>query len=198
MPKGNTDNTTKTTEITMKVVKLLTPLDSEGRRKAIKASLTLLGEGPIELDASAAGIAANGDGGAKHGAGMLGLSGKAATWVKQNGLTKDQLEQVFDIDGANTTVIADNIPGKNSKEQTIAAYVVQGIAKLVATGEPTFDDKSARKLCEDLGCYNSANHAVYIGSIGNSVTGSKEKGWKLTAPGLKKGAELVKEMTKEA
>jgi hypothetical protein len=95
-------------------------------------------------------------------------------------------------------VLGGSIPGKSSKEQTISAYILKGVAQLLATGEPTFDDKSARKLCEDLGCYNGPNHAVYMNKMGNSITGSKDKGWKLTAPGLKKGADLIKEMTKGA
>lgn len=198
MPKGNADDTAKITDITMKVVKLLTPLNSEGRQKAIKASLTLLGEGGIELDDGATGSAGDaGGGGARDKTGTSGFSGKAAAWVRQNALTKGQLEEVFDVAGEDTTVIANSIPGKNAKEKTIAAYIIQGIAKLLGTGEPTFDDKFARTLCEHLGCYNSANHAVYVAAIGNSIAGSKDKGWKLTAPGLKKGADLVKEMTKK-
>jgi hypothetical protein len=186
MRKAGADTTAKITDITMKIVKLLTPLDSDGRKKVIKASLTLLGEAALELENGGTGSAAE-----------LGLSAKADAWIRQNGLTKAQLEEVFEIDGENTTLIADNVPGKSKKEQTIAAYIIQGIVKLLGTGEPTFDDKSARKLCEHLGCYNAPNHALYVDSIGNSVTGSKDKGWKLTAPGLKKGAELVKEMTTE-
>jgi hypothetical protein len=37
---------------------------------------------------------------------------------------------------------------------------------------------------------------VHIKERGNEFTGTKEKGWSLTAPGLKRGAALVKEMTK--
>jgi hypothetical protein len=198
MRKAGADTTAKITDITMKIVKLLTPLDSDGRKKVIKASLTLLGEAALELENGGTGSAAEtGTEGARSDAGELGLSAKADAWIRQNGLTKAQLEEVFEIDGENTTLIAHNVPGKSKKEQTIAAYIIQGIVKLLGTGEPTFDDKSARKICEDLGCYNAPNHALYVDSIGNSVTGSKDKGWKLTAPGLKKGAELVKEMTTE-
>jgi hypothetical protein len=100
--------------------------------------------------------------------------------------------------GTSVNVLGGSIPGKSSKQQTISAYILKGVAQLLATGEPTFDDKSARKLCEDLGCYSVANHALYMNSMGNSITGSKDKGWKLTAPGLKKGADLIKEMTKGA
>ena len=196
MPKGTTD-TFKITDITMKVVKLLTPLDSEGRQKVIKASLTLLGEGAVDLGTGGAGNSENGGDG-KGSAMLPGLSAKATAWVKQNSLSVGQLEQVFDIEAGDVSVIAGSVPGKSSKDQTIAVYVLRGVAQLLATGDPTFDDKSARKLCEDLGCYNSANHAVYMGAIGNSVTGSKDKGWKLTAPGLRKGADLIKEMTKGA
>ena len=195
----SSDNTAKITKVTMDVVKLLTPLDSEGRQKAIKASLTLLGEADVDMDSGGGRNGGDGDGaGAKSGGSLPGLSTKASVWMRQNGLTKVQLEHVFDIDGSNVSVLGGTIPGKSSKDQTIATYILKGVAQLLATGEPTFDDKSARKLCEDLGCYNKANHAVYMNSVGNALSGSKEKGWKLTSPGLKKGAELIKEMTKGA
>jgi hypothetical protein len=197
MPKG-IDNTAKIADITMKVVKLLTPLDSDGRQKAIKASLTLLGEADVDIDAGGSGSAGGSGDGARGSATLPGLSPKATAWTKQNTLSKSQLEQVFDIDGTSVNVLGGGIPGKSSKDQTISAYILKGVAQLLATGEPTFDDKSARKLCVDLGCYNSANHAVYMNSMGNTITGSKDKGWKLTAPGLKKGADLIKEMTKGA
>jgi hypothetical protein len=177
---------------TTDVVKLLNPFSSEERQKIIHASLMLLGEN------EAANVPRGGDNPGAPKDGGVGLSAKAAAWVRQNGLTKDQLDHVFDIDGGTVTLIADNIPGKSSKDKTTAVYVLQGIERLLATGEPTFEDKAARKLCEDHGCYNSANHAVYLKDLGNLVTGSKNGGWKVTTPGLKKGAEYVKEMANEA
>jgi hypothetical protein len=197
MSKGTADNTSKITDVTTKVVKLLSGLDSRGRQKVIQASITLLGETEVDLSASGANLG-NGRGGGSGSATLPGLSPKASAWIKQNSLVMPQLEQVFDIDGGNVSVIAGSVPGKSSKHQTIAAYVLRGVAQLLATGDPTFDDKSARKLCEDLGCYNSANHAVYMNAMGNNITGSKDKGWKLTSPGMKMGADLIKEMTKGA
>jgi hypothetical protein len=188
MPKGTTDNTAKISDITIKVVKLLAGLDSGDRQKVIQASRTLLGE--TAVDAGVGGYGGNG------GAVLPGLSAKASAWIKQNGLTTAELEQVFDTDGGNVSMIAGSVPGKSGKDQTIAVYVLRGVTQLLATGEPTFDDKSARKLCEDIGCYDNANHAVYMRAIGNNLAGSKDKGWKLTAPGMKRGAELIKEMTK--
>jgi hypothetical protein len=199
MAKPTTDNTSKVTEATTKVVKLLSGLDSGGRQKVIQASMTILGETALDLNAGGRTDRGSGEGDAgRERDTPPGLPLKASVWIRQNSLTIDQLQQVFDIDGANVSVIAGSVPGKSSKDQTIAAYVLRGVAQLLATGDPTFDDKSARRLCEDLGCYNSANHSVYMNAIGNSVTGSKDKGWKLTAPGMKKGADLIKEMAKGA
>ena len=113
-------------------------------------------------------------------------------------LTKEQIEQVFEIADTGVTVIGVNVPGKSSKEKTINTFVLEGIGRLLASGEPAFEDKAARALCESVGCYNSANHAVYMQEKGNLFTGSKDKGWRLTAPGLARGAELVREMTKAA
>lgn len=200
MAKDMKADSGKLSKATTDAVKLLSPFSSEERQKIIHASLMLLGENEVaSVPRGRANLGASeGAGGAAKDAGVGGLSAKAAAWVRQNALTKDQLEHVFDIDGGNVTLIADNVPGKSFKDQTIALYVLQGIAQLLATGEPTFDDKAARKLCEDHGCYNSANHAVYLKDLGNLVTGSKNGGWKVTTPGLKKGAEYVREMANEA
>ena len=118
--------------------------------------------------------------------------------MRTSKLAKEQIEQVFEIADTGVTVIGVNVPGKSSKEKTINTFVLEGIARLLASGEPVFEDKAARALCESVGCYNSANHAVYMQEKGNLFTGSKDKGWRLTAPGLARGAELVKEMTKGA
>jgi hypothetical protein len=74
------------------------------------------------------------------------------------------------------------------------AYVVSGISQLLLKGEPSFTDKDARTLCERSGCYDSANHSAHLKDRGNEFSGSKDKGWTLTAPGLKRAAELLKQM----
>jgi hypothetical protein len=86
--------------------------------------------------------------------------------------------------------------GRNKKEQTYNAYVLVGIGQLLLTGDASFDDRAARSLCEKFGCYNSANHSTHLREKGNEFTGTKERGWTLTAPGLKRGADLIKDMHK--
>jgi hypothetical protein len=68
---------------------------------------------------------------------------------------------------------------------------------MIKTGDAKFDDKSGREACEKVGCYGRTNHATYMSKPGNVLSGSKENGWSLTGPGLKAGADLVKELTSE-
>lgn len=117
-----------------------------------------------------------------------------ATWVKQNGLTAADLESVFHLEGPEVAVIAANLPGSSTREKVLNCYVLTGIRELLRAGEPTFSDKSARDLCAEFGCLDTTNHAKYMNEKGNEFTGSKDKGWTLTAPGKKRGATLVKEI----
>jgi hypothetical protein len=189
----------KIADITGKIVALLEPLSAEDRHKVINASLTLLGETPgSEGPAGGApsGTHRSDDRTDRPGQKLEGVSAKGAGWIRQNGLATAQVEQVFDIESGD--IIVSEAPGKSDKEKTHNAYVLLGISRLLASGDAAFDDKTARKLCENLGCYNKANHSVYMGDKGNVITGSKDKGWKLTGPGLKRGADLVKQLAKEA
>lgn len=186
--------TKKATEIVSEIVNLLTPIDSAERIRVIQASMTLLGE-PLSMApsrTSAPGTNAN----EVDEGGPSTLPPRARAWVKQNGVSLEELQQVFHLEDGTADVIAGDLPGKNRKEKTYTAYVLAGLSKLLSTGTPTFDDKTARALCESSGCYDSANHSVHIKERGNEFTGTKEKGWALTAPGLKRAAALVKEMTK--
>ncbi len=187
-------------EIAGKIVALLGPLNSEDRHKVIKGALVLLGEdspaGTTGSESSSGTALRTGDAG-KNDHNLRGLAAKATNWMTQNGLTAAQIERVFDITAEGVTVIAAEAPGKDSKSKTRNAYVLQGVSRFLASGESAFDDKSARKVCEELGCYNKGNHAAYMKDKGNLLTGSKGGGWRLTAPGLKHGAALVKELTKE-
>jgi hypothetical protein len=179
----------RSTEVLVQIVELLTPLSSEERQRVISASLAFLGENAPQqtTHATSDGLEENID---------SQLSPRARNWIKQNSLTMEALEQVFHFNGGEVEVIASDVPGKSDKEKTYNAYILVGVSKLLSTGEANFDDKQARELCKMLGCLNEANHSAYMKNKGNELAGSKEKGWTLTAPGLKQGAALIQALNK--
>ena len=178
----------KTTDVVGKIVEMLTPLTSDEKQRVIQASLVLLGETATDLN--------RGSLGGKPHEEIGNLPARAQTWISQNKLSAEELQQVFLIAEGGAEVIASEIPGKSKREKTYNAYMLTGIAKLLSTGNPSFDDKSARALCKSSGCLDSANHANYLKEKSNEFTGAKNKGWTLTTPGLKHGASLVKELNK--
>ena len=173
--------------ITGKIVEILGPYDSGERLRVIRAALLLLVDTASSTAAEDVSLGGNTDD-------LEGYSPKAKLWMKKYGITSDQLQQVFHIKDGHADVISGAVPGGNKKVQALNAYTLTGIGNLLANGEPAFDDRSARSLCESLGCYDSPNHASTLKDRGDKFTGSKEKGWILTAPGLKHGADLVKEL----
>lgn len=173
-----------------KTVEILEPLSTEERQRVIKASLTLLGDESSGLERSARG--SNGHTNDETNP----LPPRAQVWMKQNGITADELNQVFHIADGTVQVIAPALPGNTDKEKTYSAYILVGIARLLASGNLAFDDKSARDLCKSSGCFTEGNHATHLKERGNEFTGTKEKGWTMTNPGLKRGAELIKELAK--
>ena len=175
---------------TMKVVEILKPLSSEDRARVMRAAMVLLGDDGDKT------VPSLGVGEQRSGTNeeIGNLPPRARVWMKQNNISEIQLQQVFHITEGAVEVIAAHVPGKNKKEQTYNAYILTGLGQLLLTGNPTFEDKVARALCESSGCYDSANHSAHVKNRGNEFTGNKDKGWVLTAPGLARAAEIVREL----
>jgi|SRR5579862_4785736 len=180
----------KPTDVVAKMVSLLTPLTSEERARVVSASLTLLGETAVRMG----GGQDDPDHGGEDAAGTVATQGKAKLWQKQNGVSPAQLTAAFHLEDGTAEYIAD-VPGKNNRAKALNAYVLTGLAKMLAGGEAKFSDKDARALCTSAGCYDPTNHAKALKEKGSLFTGSKEKGWTLTAPGLKHAAGLVRSLS---
>jgi len=176
------------TEVLARIVNELEPLNSDERLRVVRAALTLLGEDATTLVAERS---ARDDVGS-HGATQL--PPRARMWMQQNDLSLDQLEQVFHLDEGAAQVIASEIPGENNRERVRNAYLLTGVAQLLLTGEARFDDRSGRELCEASGFYDPTNHAKFFKS-GNELTGSRDKGWVVTSPGLKAAAKAIAEIS---
>jgi len=172
-----------------KLVEVLKPLSSEDRVRAIRAAMILLGD----VQSGVTLVTGAGEDAKEQGGEFGALPPRARTWMKQNRVSAAQLQQVFHMGEEGVEVIA-GVPGKNKKEQTYNAYILAGLGQLLLTGNAMFQDKSARALCESSGCYDSANHSVHLKNRGNEFTGTKDKGWTLTGPGLLRAAEIVKEL----
>jgi hypothetical protein len=187
-------------DATSKLLDVLSPLESQDRLRVVQAVLTLLGENS-SVKAAVAAVknretqdqsAASDDDASEE----FPAQGKA--WLRKHSVSREQLEHALHIDKGKVQPIA--LPGTATKkiDQVQAAYLVQGIAALLETGEAGFSDEAARTSCEHFGCYDSTNHAKYVKSLGNRLTGSKSTGWKLTAPGLAAAAELIKQTLSNA
>lgn len=179
-------------EATAETYRVLEPLTPEQRLKVVDAALVLLGQ----PRSGGGGIAR-----AEVGADSLrdvppapeGVHASAARWLKQHGITAEMVEQCFHLEPDPPEVVG-TVPGSSGREMTENCYLLTGIAALLKGGDASFDDARARGLCENSGCYDPNNHAKYM-KLGNKMGGEKKKGWKLLAPGLKAGADVVKAMS---
>jgi hypothetical protein len=169
------------------IVQELESFSSEDRHRIVSASMTLLGESPTHRVRAAESVEPDQDQ-------SDGLPAKARSWMKQYGLTLEEISQVFHFGEEGAQIIA-HIPGANRREQVRNAYVLCGLGGLLTSGEQKFDDKVARDVCESGGFFDITNHMKYMKC--SEFAGSRDRGWVLTAPGLKLGASLIAQLSKD-
>jgi hypothetical protein len=173
------------TQAVTSIVQELEHFSSDDRHRIVSASMTLLGEGSTRLNPKAEHADPPQEQSGE-------LSAKARSWMKQHGLSLEQINEVFHLGEEGSEIIA-SIPGASKREQVRNAYVLCGIGRLLAVGESRFDDKAARRICESGGFFDSTNHMKYM--KGSEFTGTREKGWVLTTPGLNLGASLIAQLS---
>jgi hypothetical protein len=178
------------TDVVGVIVNELSPLEASERRRVIKAALALLGEESIN-DVALSSVSSQSILSEQDDT----IPPRARTWMRQHGLSRADIEQVFYFGGEGVEIIAPEIPGTTNREKVRNAYVLLGISELLSSGDPVFEDARARALCEKFGFYDATNHSKYMKG-GNEFVGSKEKGWTVTAPGLRHAALLVKQLSK--
>lgn len=197
MAEHDEANATNVGKLSLEIVELLVNENSETRVRAINAALLILGETSTRSGSFGSGKASFERVGIGHEPNP-DMSGRASTWLRQNDISTEQLDQVFHTANGATDFIGSNVPGQSERDKTCNAYVILGVTQLLSTGVASFDDKTAREFCRNLGCYDNTNHATYLTKgKGNNFAGSKERGWTLTAPGLAYGATLIKELAKK-
>lgn len=169
------------------VIDVLEPLDSDHRQRLVAAAMTYLGESSMPAQMSRGRVAEP-----QNESAASGYLPRVQAWITQNKLTQEQLNNVFHKNGDTYSVIG-VVPGSGSKG-VLNNYLLVGIAKFLETGEPSFDDQSARDACEAAGCYDGNNHSKYVAQKGNLFSGEKKAGWSITQPGLVQSAKLILEM----
>lgn len=178
-------------DVMKKLFELLDPLEADDRDKVVKSAFALLGQ-PVKVGVAGSSVAPEVDPAPESG---LSIGTKAARWMKQNGISSDQLSDVFHSGDDGVEVIAASVPGSSKAMQTQNCYLLVGIANFLAGDSPTFGDSEAVDLCKHMRCHDTNNHAGHRKSM--NLSGTKAKGWTLTAPCLRSAAELVKEMNQQ-
>ena len=163
--------------------KALGSLNPDERRRVISSAMALFGDAAVRADIPREDVA-------QGSAGDDNVPNSVKIWMKQNSITAEDIGRVFHkIDDAYSVIVS-IIPGKNNREKVINAYLLEGVSKFLEKGEAVFEDKSARSVCERFGFYDSTNHSKYMKGHSEFVK-IKDRGWIITAPGLKSAARLV-------
>jgi hypothetical protein len=182
-------------EIVNEIYALLEPIGSDERQRVVSSVMTLLGEVATPKGKGESHDAGDDD---ADGSGGVPLGKRAKRWFNQSELTAEMLEPIFHHEDGKVQIIASEVPGKGKKRQTKNCYLLEGARCLLEKDEAKFAEADVVALCKDLGCHDSANHAANRKSLGNIVTGTKDSGFTLPAPGLKEAAALIKEMATSA
>jgi len=172
---------------------LLEPLDPQDRIKATSAVLAMFGQSlvasaPVYVSADVS------DSQPESYGFQTRLASNAQRSLKQHQLSVDGLTDIFEFSGADVALLAADMPGSTKKDRTINCYLVVGVWALLRTDEPVFDDETAVQFCKTSGAYDGNNHTANRRALANRIIGDRKYGFRLTAPGLRDAANVIKSM----
>jgi hypothetical protein len=174
----------------MTIIKLLKPLTSQERHRAIRAAMMFLGE---TWAAPTPQPHVEGIGAPKDPRRRSSLNAR----MKRIGVSTVELDRVFSFSGDGSFDIHD-VPGKSKRDKSVNTYILTGVGTFLSSGKRRFDDATARGFCAKLRCYDKTHHSTYLKQNVPEFNGDKKSGYLLTNVGLRRGAVLVKELSRAA
>jgi hypothetical protein len=185
---------TNLAEATSAVFGILEPLAPQDRKRVISATLALLADEPSFVDEPKRASSSTRAESDREDSEDIGLNPRTTKWLRQNGITTEELQEVFHFSGGKVEVIASRLPANSRREQTGQAYLLEGFRAFLETGEPKFTDEAAMQLTKRFGAFDTNNHSGNRKSLGNSLSGSRQAGFELSQPGLRTAVALVKQL----
>lgn len=177
-----------------KIINALEPLPADERDRTLNAAMVFYGIAkappPAQSRKTVADDVEDDHGGEEDDASYPPL---VKAFLRKHGLSEEELDRAFHFHSDGTFDLHD-APGRSKKEKTLNTYVLAGLGNYLATGAREFEDAPARQFCEDIGCYDPANHAAHLKNRGPEYSGDKTRGYSLSNVGMKRGAALIKEL----
>ena len=115
-------------EALLGLVRLLKPMTSEERHRAVNAAMTYVGEpfSPANGSPSGGGGRASADNAGGGGVDLGGYPKAVAAWMKQYDISPEVLDPIIQFQEDGTFAIHD-VPGKTKKEQSLNVYTLTGV-----------------------------------------------------------------------
>ena len=176
--------------VAIQLYELLSPLSPEERLNATRAALAMHGETLSSVPPHSRDIleAVSSDDYSQ----VRTYGRNAERWMRQNDLCYEDFDEVFDISGSEIALLAADVPGHTKKEKTAYCYLLVGVAELLRKDEPLFSDDEAVEFCKYVGAYDANNHTANRRALANRIVGDRKHGFKLTSPGLRDAASVIK------
>jgi hypothetical protein len=154
--------------------------------------LSDVGEAPLPNSSSRSGQLPPGASAEEDG--LEGISPLARKWMVRNGLSAEQLSQLFSLGADEIDLVASTVPGTNKRDRARTVLLLKAMAAYLSSGAARVTHEQIKEACLHYDAYDSANHAKSIKLMVAEASGNKESGYTLTARGMTAATEIIKEM----
>ena len=125
-----------------------------------------------------------------------GVSPIAIKWMKRNGLTIQQLGDLYSLGIDEIDLVAKTIPGSSKNQRTRSVVLLKGIAAYLSSGVARVTAEQIKEACLHYDAYDPPNHSKYLKKMASEVSGTKGSGYTLSPRGITSATELLNEMIK--
>jgi hypothetical protein len=124
---------------------------------------------------------------------LEGISPIARKWMRRNGLSGQQLSQLFTLGVDEIDLVAKSVPGASRAERVRSVMLLQGIAAYLGSGTARITNETLRQACSHYDAYDPTNFSKHLKAIAAEASGSRESGYTLTSRGISAATQLIRD-----